>query len=165
MTHDVTHDVTRDSSLSRREFLRVVELQGVAVACARTAGVAALLSACGGLRYARSTLTGNEIALERSEVLPAGVLVDSREGELPLHVKATGPEQYRALSTRCMHRGCQVDPSADGFVCPCHGSEYAADGAVRKGPTELPLQEYRVTVEASRLVVHLDAPITRTRSS
>jgi len=161
----VTRDVTRDSSLSRREFLRVIELQGVAVACARTAGVAALLSACGGLRYARSTMTGNEIWLERTEVLPAGVLVDSREGELPLHIKLVGTDQYRALSTRCMHRGCQVDPSADGFVCPCHGSEYTADGSVRKGPTELPLMEYRVTVDATRLVVNLDAPITRTRPS
>ena len=155
--------MTRDTSLSRREFLRVVELQGGAVACARTAGVAALLSACGGFRYARSTLTGNEISLERSEVTASGVLVDNREGELPLHVKPVGTDQYRALSTRCMHRGCQVDPSADGFVCPCHGSEYAADGSVRKGPTELPLVEYRVTVDPLRLTVHLDAPITRAR--
>jgi len=156
--------VTPPESLSRRAFLRVIETHGVALACTRVAG-AALLSACGGLRYARSSLVGNEIAIPRTEVPVAGVLVDSREGELPLHVKPTGPEQYRALSTRCMHRGCQVDPSADGFVCPCHGSEYAADGSVRKGPTEQPLVEYRVTVEPSRLVVHLDAPITRTRPS
>jgi cytochrome b6-f complex iron-sulfur subunit len=103
--------------------------------------------------------------MERSEVTVAGVLVDNREGELPLHVRAAGTDQYRALLTRCMHRGCQVDPSADGFVCPCHGSEYNTDGSVRKGPTELPLVEYRVTVEATRLVVHLDAPIARTRPS
>ena len=156
----------RAPSLSRREFLRVIETQGVAVVCARTTGVAsigALVSACGGFRYARSTLTGNMISLERSEVTAAGVLVDGPEGELPLHVKASGPEQYRALSTRCMHRGCQVDPVSDGFTCPCHGSEYAIDGSVRKGPTELPLVEYRVTVDGSRLTVHLDAPITRTR--
>jgi Rieske Fe-S protein len=156
--------VTRPESLSRRAFLRVLETHGVALACTRVAGVA-LLSACGGFRYARSTLKGNEISLERTEVTATGVLVDNREGELPLHLKLTGTDQYRALSTKCMHRGCQVDPSADGFVCPCHGSEYAADGSVRKGPTELPLVEYRVTVEATRLVVHLDAPITRTRPS
>lgn len=156
--------MTRPESLSRRAFLRVIETHGVALACTRVAG-AALLSACGGFRYARSTLVGNEITLERTEVPVTGVLVDNREGELPLHVKPNGADQYRALSTRCMHRGCQVDPSSDGFVCPCHGSEYAADGSVRKGPTELPLVEYRVTVDATRLVVHLDAPVSRTRPS
>lgn len=157
--------MTNGPSLSRRAFLRVLEVQGAVVACAGTVGVSTLLSACGGLKYARSTMTGNEISLERSEVLAAGVLVDGPEGELPLHVTATGPEQYRALSTKCMHRGCQVDPVGGGFVCPCHGSEYAADGSVKKGPTELPLVEYRVTVNASRLTVHLDAPVNRARPS
>jgi cytochrome b6-f complex iron-sulfur subunit len=157
--------VTRPDSLSRRAFLRVIETHGVALACTRMAGAGVLLSACGGLRYARSSLVGNEISMERTEVTVTGVLVDSKEGELPLHVKPTGVDQYRALSTRCMHRGCQVDPSADGFVCPCHGSEYAADGSVRKGPTEMPLVEYRVTVQGTRLVVHLDAPVNRTRPS
>lgn len=155
--------MTSGTSLTRRAFLRVLEIQGAAVVCVGTAGVGTLLSACGGLRYARSTLTGNEITLEQGEVPASGVLVDGPEGELPLHISPVGPDQYRALSTRCMHRGCQVDPAAGGFVCPCHGSEYAADGSVRKGPTELPLVEYRVTVNAGRLTVHLDAPIARTR--
>ncbi len=42
--------------------------------------------------------------------------------------------QVYAISTICTHLGCIVKPSATGFDCPCHGSKYAADGSVLKGP-------------------------------
>jgi cytochrome b6-f complex iron-sulfur subunit len=39
-----------------------------------------------------------------------------------------------AISTVCTHLGCIVKPSATGFDCPCHGSKFAKDGSVIKGP-------------------------------
>jgi len=30
--------------------------------------------------------------------------------------------------------GCIVKPSDTGFDCPCHGSKFAKDGSVIKGP-------------------------------
>jgi cytochrome b6-f complex iron-sulfur subunit len=50
-----------------------------------------------------------------------------------------------AISTICTHLGCIVKPKPDGFACPCHGSEFHADGSVRKGPapTALPWLEVR----------------------
>ena len=39
-----------------------------------------------------------------------------------------------AISRVCTHLGCLVKSEADGFHCPCHGSRFAADGAVIKGP-------------------------------
>jgi cytochrome b6-f complex iron-sulfur subunit len=39
-----------------------------------------------------------------------------------------------AVSTVCTHLGCIVKPTATGFDCPCHGSRFAPDGTVRKGP-------------------------------
>ncbi len=50
------------------------------------------------------------------------------------------------LSTVCTHLGCVVKPSADGFECPCHGSRFAADGTVRKGPAPRPLPWLKVSV-------------------
>ena len=44
----------------------------------------------------------------------AGVLVDAPEGALPIFVRAVEGKGFRALSTRCMHRGCQVEPAAAG---------------------------------------------------
>lgn len=39
-----------------------------------------------------------------------------------------------ALSIVCTHLGCIVKTTNHGFVCPCHGSQFAADGTVVKGP-------------------------------
>jgi nitrite reductase/ring-hydroxylating ferredoxin subunit len=39
-----------------------------------------------------------------------------------------------AVSTVCTHLGCIVKSEAGGFDCPCHGSRFALDGSVIKGP-------------------------------
>ncbi|HUK41169.1 MAG TPA: Rieske 2Fe-2S domain-containing protein [Candidatus Acidoferrales bacterium] len=39
-----------------------------------------------------------------------------------------------AISRICTHLGCIVKPSDTGFDCPCHGSKFAKDGSVIKGP-------------------------------
>ena len=39
-----------------------------------------------------------------------------------------------AVSRVCTHLGCLVKSQADGFQCPCHGSRFAPDGSVVKGP-------------------------------
>lgn len=44
-----------------------------------------------------------------------------------------------AISTVCTHLGCIVKPKPDGFHCPCHGSRFAPDGTVTKGPAPAPL--------------------------
>lgn len=50
-----------------------------------------------------------------------------------------------AISTICTHLGCIVKSVPDGFECPCHGSRFAADGAVTKGPAPRPLPWRKVT--------------------
>ena len=39
-----------------------------------------------------------------------------------------------AISRVCTHLGCLVKSEADGFHCPCHGSRFAPNGSVVKGP-------------------------------
>jgi cytochrome b6-f complex iron-sulfur subunit len=49
-------------------------------------------------------------------------------------------ESY-GLNAVCTHLGCVVPWSAPNkkFMCPCHGSQYAPDGHVVRGPAPLPL--------------------------
>eukprot|EP00534_Pseudo-nitzschia_fraudulenta_P001153 CAMPEP_0201129418 /NCGR_PEP_ID=MMETSP0850-20130426/36898_1 /ASSEMBLY_ACC=CAM_ASM_000622 /TAXON_ID=183588 /ORGANISM="Pseudo-nitzschia fraudulenta, Strain WWA7" /LENGTH=198 /DNA_ID=CAMNT_0047398885 /DNA_START=212 /DNA_END=808 /DNA_ORIENTATION=+ len=49
-------------------------------------------------------------------------------------------ENY-GLNAVCTHLGCVVPWSAanNKFMCPCHGSQYAPDGHVVRGPAPLPL--------------------------
>ena len=75
--------------------------------------------------------------------------------DLPLYLRRTAPGRAVALSTRCGHRGCQVEPEADRLACPCHGSEYTLEGAILKGPTERPLIRFNVIEVAGALVIDL----------
>ncbi|MCI0635641.1 MAG: universal stress protein [Actinobacteria bacterium] len=49
--------------------------------------------------------------------------------------------QLITLSPKCKHLGCTVgwNHRAKTWDCPCHGSRYEKDGAVRNGPTRHPL--------------------------
>jgi cytochrome b6-f complex iron-sulfur subunit len=61
--------------------------------------------------------------------------------------------ELHAISTVCTHLGCIVKASPTGFACPCHGSEFEADGSVRKGPAPRPLDWLAVTVTGGTVVV------------
>lgn len=50
-----------------------------------------------------------------------------------------------AVSTVCTHLGCIVKREGTGFTCPCHGSLFAADGHVLKGPAPKALPWLAVT--------------------
>ncbi len=50
-----------------------------------------------------------------------------------------------AISRICTHLGCLVKSEADGFHCPCHGSRFAPDGSVVKGPAPKALSWLAVT--------------------
>ena len=54
------------------------------------------------------------------------------------HVKSG---KLRALAITCPHLGCSYafDDHKKHFVCPCHGSEFALDGALLHGPATSPL--------------------------
>lgn len=153
-------------SLSRREFLQQVEqLSDGVVYVAMCGALPVVLSACGAARAARTryvptTRVGDRLTVRRSELSGgSGVLVEIPGTELPVYLRRDvgtgGLETLSAVSTRCMHRGCQVEPTADRLSCPCHGSEYTFAGAVLQGPTELPLVRYEVSVDAVNIYIHL----------
>ena len=65
-----------------------------------------------------------------------------------------------ALRAECTHLGCLVQPElggVGGFACPCHGSKYAADGAVQRGPAPRPLALARVTAREGDGVLIMSA--------
>lgn len=54
-------------------------------------------------------------------------------------------EGVYAITNVCTHLGCIVKPTTEGFECPCHGSRFAPDGSVTKGPAPRPLAWLKVT--------------------
>lgn len=53
-----------------------------------------------------------------------------------------------AYTLVCTHQGCKpAAPNKDHqLLCPCHGSTFAADGSVVKGPAKLPLAGLKLEV-------------------
>lgn len=68
--------------------------------------------------------------------------------------------RVHAMLNRCTHRGCGLDGGEfDGktITCPCHGSTFALDGSIVKGPATAPEPVFEVrtrdgTVEVRRPV-------------
>ena len=53
---------------------------------------------------------------------------------------------FTALSLVCTHLGCTLEPDANGFACPCHGSHYNLVGGVDHGPANNPMRSLRVVL-------------------
>lgn len=105
-------------------------------------GKSALISAAGALLFA---LVGM-LRLPKAAVLPSPskkfrvTLPESLADGEPFVPRGRSAAIFRdgggvyAISTICTHLGCVVRADAKGFHCPCHGSEFAPNGKVVKGP-------------------------------
>ena len=58
-----------------------------------------------------------------------------------------------AINATCTHLGCLVKQAQAGFECPCHGSQFTANGTVANGPATLPLNYSALSIDAAGKVV------------
>ncbi len=63
-----------------------------------------------------------------------------------------------AFSANCTHLGCPVrwEPSANLFMCPCHGGVYYSNGQVAGGPPPRPLPRYPVRLRDGAVEVQAE---------
>ena len=57
---------------------------------------------------------------------------------------------FRCLSAICTHLGCTVNRADHGYHCPCHGSVFDEQGAVKGGPAPRPLDWFSLTLSKDR---------------
>ena len=71
--------------------------------------------------------------------------------------------EFVAFAVYCTHLGCPVRwiPSANLFMCPCHGGVFYADGEVASGPPPKPLSTYPVRLNQGLIEIQTSpVPIT-----
>jgi cytochrome b6-f complex iron-sulfur subunit len=130
--------------VSRRDFL---SLTGHAALAA--AGLAAAVGVARYLSFDPSPAVPTRFALDLPDTYPVGSVTRVPEARAWLVRDERG---FFALSGICTHLGCTINQSAEGFLCPCHGSRFAPDGSVIAGQARLPLPRYLVGAdEAGRL--------------
>lgn len=140
--------------VARREFLQ--RAQRAALSACVLGALPALSTACASVPLVSAVGVDGVVRVPFTSLDAAGrALVEVPGHDLPIFVRRVAGDAPVALSTRCMHRGCEVDPSADRLVCPCHGSEYDLQGAVLHGPTTLPLQRFTARETADAIVIEL----------
>ena len=63
---------------------------------------------------------------------------------------------FAALSLVCPHLSCTVEVNPSGFRCPCHGSQYDAQGELVRGPSTTSLKSLRLERSSEgKLVLHV----------
>jgi cytochrome b6-f complex iron-sulfur subunit/menaquinol-cytochrome c reductase iron-sulfur subunit len=148
----------------RRLLAGLAALGGAAVAA--LAGVPVLAALLSPLR--RRGEAAPFVRVARLDGLPEGrpvrasVVAERRDGWTRGPRAALGTawlvrrgDEVRAFSAVCPHLGCGVDAAGDGFACPCHGSRFAPDGAVRGGPAPRGLDPLEVRVTGADRAVEV----------
>lgn len=135
------------NKVSRRSFLKI-STQAL-LAASGVLGLGALLRYLG---YPASPPPNPQWDLGPASAYPPGsrtLLPDVPA--LLVHTQAG----FSAISLVCTHLGCTLEPTPDGFACPCHGSEFDPGGLPRRGPADLPLPALQVEQDAEgRLILH-----------
>ena len=92
------------------------------------------------------------VAGTTAELDEAGYLLQKKND---LIVVRGEDDALAAVNPMCPHQGCSVgwNGESKSLVCPCHGSQFAPNGEVLKGPAEEPLPTYEVKEEDGSVLV------------
>ena len=67
------------------------------------------------------------------------------------------PQKVIAVNPKCTHQGCDVKwvVGEKRYECPCHDSDFAADGKVLKGPASTSLATYPAKIVGTQVLVKI----------
>lgn len=135
--------------ISRRDFLRLVT-RGVAAA----SGLLGLGMLVRFFSYQGEAPPEAEVDLGLVDDFPVGSRTLQAQVPALLVRSASG---FSAFSLTCTHLGCTLQQEAEGFACPCHGSQFDDEGRVLRGPAVRDLERLQVTIDDSdHVIIHMD---------
>lgn len=93
------------------------------------------------------TVVGSVADLEKAGYLQTKAVAVTKD--------PANPKKLLAVNPKCTHQGCDVKWMAGEkkYDCPCHDSEFAADGKVLKGPATKSLAAYPAKIVGTQVLV------------
>jgi cytochrome b6-f complex iron-sulfur subunit len=125
--------------VSRRDFL--------GLAAMGTAILGSLGALAGSFRFVKANVYAEEskkFKIGKTDNFPIGTTRKIDDKNVFIFSDDNG---LFAISAICTHLGCIVSEAEFGFQCPCHGSQYNADGNVIGGPAPRPLEWFEIQQE------------------
>jgi len=116
--------------INRRDFLAKSALAAAALVVVEGCGDGQI-----GPPLHDSNLPSGSVTVKLSDfpaLATVGVVVDIGHQRAVVRTSTT---TFRGLSRICTHEQCDTDVRNNRFECPCHGSIFAADGSVIRGPS------------------------------
>lgn len=143
--------------ISRRGFLAQAGLAATAAALAACGGGDGGGETGGGGNPTGPTGPGGSIVVrlaDHPELAQVGMIVKVQGARI---LSRTGPSSFAAFSSFCTHATCDtsVSDARTAMECPCHGSRFAATGAVLRGPAERPLRAVSAVYDSAQGTVTL----------
>ncbi len=77
------------------------------------------------------------------------------DGGFPICLFKMNEDRYIASLMQCTHQSCETQLEGNLFVCPCHGSEFALDGELLKGPADSDLKTYKTETDDENIYIYI----------
>ncbi len=105
------------------------------------------------LRLPKRINTAKSIELPLADLKEDQALFFERDGVQIVLIYTN--REPKAFDAACTHLGCLVswDQNEHVFHCPCHGAVFSDQGAVVKGPVNMPLKKVKFEIAKGVLVI------------
>ncbi len=142
--------------MTRKEFLESCACTGLSLGI--LAVIPAALSSCATVENLHLRAEGELVHVSDVHFEQANqvvVYVEGRHRE-PIVVTRQDADRFIAVSMICTHKQCELRPEGRILTCPCHGSEFTADGRVLSPPAHENLRRYYNQYVNHTIIIHLN---------
>ncbi|GBD91690.1 cytochrome b6-f complex iron-sulfur subunit [bacterium BMS3Abin04] len=131
-----------DKKISRRKFLKMIS---------------ALLAIPSFAVWFETVKTNLKIISKTKKVILPANMNDGISFIENLIVEKSG-KGINIFSSTCTHLGCKINQEKNNkFICPCHGSQFALNGEVIKGPATKNLKQFNYSQDkkTGKIIVYV----------
>ena len=140
--------------MNRRKFISTSCKACIAIGFAGSA--ASLLESCSSLPIYKTVVEKNKLKIPAEKLLQANPFLLVRENSLEYDILILKQnEKYQAIYLQCTHENSSLIVSEKKISCAAHGSEFALEGNVLKGPADKPLKQFKAHMNNAELIVSL----------